>query len=412
MGYLDCLYGHEWELTKSPAGAHQWTPKKNGQEIKMVPDAHNKNVFHPPMMQTTDISLKVDPSYGPITRHFHENPEEFHDAFARAWFKLTHRDMGPRACYLGSDVPKEELIWQDPIDKPKYKLKSKDIEILKSKILKSGISVSELVSTAWASASTFRGSDKRGGANGARIMLEPQKNWKVNNPTKLAKVISALKKIKKQFDGKSKSVSMADLIVLAGGVGIELAAKKAGYKVKVPFSPGRGDARQDQTDIHSFGLLEPQADGFRNYSNGGVSNVSTEEKLVDKAQLMGLTAPEMTVLIGGMRVLDTNFDKSKNGIFTKKPGVLTNDYFKNLLDMNVTWKETDKSEQTFVGSDRKTKKAKWRGTRVDLIFGSNSQLRALAEVYACDDSQDKFIKDFISAWVKVMHADRFDLKLN
>ena len=412
MGYLDCLYGHEWELTKSPAGAHQWTPKKNGQEIKMVPDAHNKNVFHPPMMQTTDISLKVDPSYGPITRHFHENPEEFHDAFARAWFKLTHRDMGPRACYLGSDVPKEELIWQDPIDKPKYKLKSKDIDILKSKILKTGISVSELVSTAWASASTFRGSDKRGGANGARIMLEPQKNWKVNNPAKLAKVISALKKIKKQFDGKSKSVSMADLIVLAGGVGIELAAKKAGYKVKVPFSPGRGDARQDQTDIHSFGLLEPQADGFRNYSNGGESNVSTEEKLVDKAQLMGLTAPEMTVLIGGMRVLDTNFDKSKNGVFTKKPGVLTNDYFKNLLDMNVTWKETDKSEQTFVGSDRKTKKAKWRGTRVDLIFGSNSQLRALAEVYACDDSQDKFIKDFISAWVKVMNADRFDLKLN
>ena len=320
--------------------------------------------------------------------------------------------MGPRACYLGSDVPKEELIWQDPIDKPKYKLKSKDIDILKSKILKSGISVSELASTAWASASTFRGSDKRGGANGARIMLEPQKNWKVNNPAKLAKVISALKKIKKQFDGKSKSVSMADLIVLAGGVGIELAAKKAGYKVKVPFSPGRGDARQDQTDIHSFGLLEPQADGFRNYSNGGVSNVSTEEKLVDKAQLMGLTAPEMTVLIGGMRVLDTNFDKSKNGVFTKKPGVLTNDYFKNLLDMNVTWKETDKSEQTFVGSDRKTKKAKWRGTRVDLIFGSNSQLRALAEVYACDDSQDKFIKDFISAWVKVMNADRFDLKLN
>ena len=277
MGYLDCLYGHEWELTKSPAGAHQWTPKKNGQEIKMVPDAHNKNVFHPPMMQTTDISLKVDPSYGPITRHFHENPEEFHDAFARAWFKLTHRDMGPRACYLGSDVPKEELIWQDPIDKPKYKLKSKDIDILKSKILKSGISVSELVSTAWASASTFRGSDKRGGANGARIMLEPQKNWKVNNPAKLAKVISALKKIKKQFDGKSKSVSMADLIVLAGGVGIELAAKKAGYKVNVPFSPGRGDARQDQTDIHSFGLLEPQADGFRNYSNGGTNRIDRRE---------------------------------------------------------------------------------------------------------------------------------------
>jgi len=412
MGYLDCLYGHEWELTKSPAGAHQWTPKKNGQEIKMVPDAHDKDVLHPPMMQTTDISLKVDPSYGPITRHFHENPNEFHDAFARAWFKLTHRDMGPKACYLGGDVPKEELIWQDPIDKPKYKLKSKDINDLKSKILKSKLSISELVSTAWASASTFRGSDKRGGANGARIMLEPQKNWKVNNPTKLSKVISSLMKIKKNFDSKKKSVSMADLIVLAGSVGVEMAAKKAGHKVSVPFSPGRGDARQDQTDINSFGLLEPQADGFRNYLNGGSSNVSAEEKLIDKAQLMGLTAPEMTALIGGMRVLDTNFDNSKQGVFTKKPGVLTNDYFLNLLDMDTTWKETDKTEQTFVGTDRKTNKVKWKGTRVDLIFGSNSQLRALAEVYACDDSEDKFIKDFISAWVKVMNADRFDLKLN
>ena len=412
MGYLDCLYGHEWELTKSPAGAHQWTPKKNGQEIKMVPDAHDKNVMHPPMMQTTDISLKVDPSYGPITRHFHENPKEFHDAFARAWFKLTHRDMGPRACYLGSDVPKEELIWQDPINKTKYKLKSKDVKDLKSKLLKSKLSISDLVSTAWASASTFRGSDKRGGANGARIMLEPQKNWKVNNPSKLSKVVSVLKKIKKQFDGKTKTVSMADLIVLAGGVGIEMAAKKSGHKVNVPFSPGRGDARQDQTDINSFGLLEPQADGFRNYLNGGKSIVSAEEKLIDKAQLMGLTAPEMTALIGGMRVLDTNFDGSNHGVFTKKPGTLTNDYFTNLLDMNITWKETDKSEQTFIGTDRKTNKVKWKGTRVDLIFGSNSQLRALAEVYACEDSKDKFIKDFISAWVKVMNADRFDLKLN
>ena len=320
--------------------------------------------------------------------------------------------MGPRVCYLGSDVPKEQLIWQDPIDKPKYKLKLKDINDLKSKISKSKIAASDLVSTAWASASTFRGSDKRGGANGARIMLEPQKNWKVNNPSNLSKVISALKKIKKQFDNKKKTVSMADLIVLAGGVGVEMAAKKAGHKVKVPFSPGRGDARQEQTDVNSFGLLEPQADGFRNYLNGGKSIVSAEEKLVDKAQLMGLTAPEMTVLMGGMRVLNTNFDDSLHGVFTKKPGVLTNDYFTNLLDMNTTWKETDKSEQTFVGIDRKTKKTKWKGTRVDLIFGSNSQLRALAEVYACADSQDKFVTDFIAAWVKVMNADRFDLRLN
>ena len=378
----------------------------------MVPDAHEKNVLHPPMMQTTDISLKVDPSYGPITKHFHNNPKEFQDAFARAWFKLTHRDMGPRACYLGSDVPKEELIWQDPIDKPKYKLKSKDINDLKSKITKSKISISDLVFTAWASASTFRGSDKRGGANGARIMLEPQKNWKVNNPTKLSKIISALKKIKNNFDTKKKSVSMADLIVLGGNVGIEIAAKKAGHKIKVPFSPGRGDARQDQTDVHSFGLLEPHSDGFRNYLNGAVSNISAEEKLIDRAQLMGLSAPEMTVLLGGMRVLDTNFDKSKNGVFTKRPGVLSNDYFINLLDMNTKWKETNKSEEEFIGSDRTTKKVKWKATRVDLIFGSNSQLRAYAEVYACDDSQDKFIKDFINAWVKVMNADRFDLKLN
>ena len=412
MGYLDCLYDHEWELTKSPAGAHQWTPKKNGQKIKMVPDAHNKNVFHPPMMQTTDISMKVDPSYGPITKHFHENPKEFHDAFARAWFKLTHRDMGPRACYLGGEVPKEELIWQDPIDKPKYKLKSKDIKDLKNEILKSKISVSDLVSTAWASASTFRGSDKRGGANGARIMLEPQINWKVNNPKKLDKILKKLSDIKNKFDTKKRTVSMADLIVLAGNVGIEIAAKKAGHKVSVPFSPGRGDARQDQTDIHSFNLLEPQADGFRNYLNGDISIVSAEEKLVDKAQLMGLTAPEMTVLIGGMRVLDTNYDNSELGVFTNKFAALTNDYFVNLLDMNTTWKEEDKSEQTFVGKDRKTGKNKWKATRVDLIFGSNSQLRALAEVYAYEDSKSKFVKDFISAWVKVMNSDRFDLKLN
>ena len=378
----------------------------------MVPDAHEKNVLHPPMMQTTDISLKVDPSYGPITKHFHENPKEFHDAFARAWFKLTHRDMGPKACYLGKEVPKEELIWQDPIDKPKYRLKAKDIKDLKFLISKSKISNSNLISTAWASASTFRGSDKRGGANGARIMLEPQKNWKVNNPRKLSQVIKSLEKIKNKFDTKKRRVSMADLIILGGNVGVELAAKKAGHKINVPFSPGRGDARQNQTDIHSFGLLEPQADGFRNYLSGENHNVSAEEKLIDKAQLMGLSAPEMTVLIGGMRVLDTNYDNSKLGVFTNKPGVLTNDYFINLLDMKTTWKEIDKTEQVFAGSDRKTKKVKWEGTRVDLIFGSNSQLRALAEVYACEDSQVKFINDFVSAWAKVMNADRFDLKLN
>ena len=320
--------------------------------------------------------------------------------------------MGPKACYLGNEVPKEELIWQDPIDKPKYKLKLADIKSLKSRISKSKISVSDLVSTAWASASSFRGSDKRGGANGARIMLEPQKSWRVNKPKKLSQIIKSLQKIKNKFDNKKKNVSMADLIVLAGNVGIEIAAKKAGYKIDVPFAPGRGDARQDQTDIHSFGLLEPQADGFRNYLNGGSHKVSAEEKLIDKAQLMGLTAPEMTVLIGGMRVLDTNFDNSKYGVFTNRPGTLTNDYFINLLDMRTTWKEADKSEETFIGTDRKTNKVIWKGTRVDLIFGSNSQLRALAEVYACEDSQAKFIKDFISAWVKVMNADRFDLKLN
>ena len=412
MGYFDCLFNHEWELTKSPAGAHQWTPKQNGQKIKMVPDAHDKNKMHPPMMQTTDLSLRMDPSYGPISKHFYNNPAEFADAFARAWFKLTHRDMGPRACYLGNEVPKEELIWQDPVKKPKYKLKKSDIKTLKSKISKSKLSVSELVSTAWASASTYRGSDKRGGANGARVALEPQISWDVNDPKQINKVIKTLEKIKNKFDNKKKSVSLADLIVLGGNVGIEMAAKKAGVNVDVPFYPGRGDATQEQTDIHSFGLLEPQADGFRNYNKDETSTVSAEEKLIDKAQLMGLTAPEMTVLVGGMRVLDTNFDHSKNGVFTKKPGTLTNDYFVNLLDMNTTWKETDKSEQLFVGKDRKTNKVKWHGTRVDLIFGSNSQLRALAEVYACNDSSKKFVNDFVSAWTKVMNSDRFDLKLN
>ncbi len=411
MGYLDCLYDHEWELTKSPAGAHQWTPKQNGQKIKMVPDAHEKGKKHPPMMQTTDISLKVDPSYGPITRHFHKNPKEFHDAFARAWFKLTHRDMGPRVCYLGPDVPKEKLIWQDPIPKQKYKITKSEVEKLKSKILKSGLKIPELVSAAWASASTFRGSDKRGGANGARLRLEPQKSWKINKVSKTDKVINVLEKIKNNFDSKKKSVSVADLIVLGGCAAIEKAAKKAGHNVKVPFSPGRGDASQEQTDINSFGLLEPKADGFRNYLNRDI-NISAEEMLVDKSQLLRLTTTEMTVLVGGMRVLNTNYDASNLGVFTKKPGSLSNDYFKNLLDMNITWKEVDKKEQEFVGKDRKTNKIKWKGTRVDLIFGSNSQLRAIAEVYACEDGEKKFVNDFAAAWVKVMNSDRFDLKFN
>jgi catalase-peroxidase len=361
------------------------------------------------MMQTTDLSLKMDPKYGPISRSFHENPDEFADAFARAWFKLTHRDMGPRACYLGQDVPKEKLIWQDPIPKANYKLKNKDIETLKSKILKSGLSVSELVTTAWASASTFRGSDKRGGANGARIRLEPQKSWKVNNPKQLSKVIKYLEKIQKGFNSKSKSVSVADLIVLGGSVGIEKAAKAAGEKIKVPFTAGRGDATQDQTDVDSFGLLEPQADGFRNYVKGEYS-LSAEEMLVDRANLMKLTAPEMTVLLGGMRALNTNFDNSNHGIFTKKPGKLTNDFFINLLDMNTTWKEISSKEDLFEGRDRRTSKVKWRGTRADLIFGSNSQLRAFVEVYACEDSKEKFLADFVAAWTKVMNLDRFDLK--
>ena len=416
MGYFDNLFNYDWKLTKSPAGAHQWTPKQNGSAIEMVPDAHDKFKKHPPMMLTTDLSLRMDPEYGEISRNFHENPEEFADAFARAWFKLTHRDMGPRACYLGPEVPKEELIWQDPIPKAKYKLKNRDINNLKLKILKSGLSISQLVSTAWASASTFRGSDKRGGANGARIRLEPQKNWKVNNPSQLSKVLKTLEKIKKSFDAKNKSVSMADLIVLGGCAAIEKAAKKAGHNVKVPFTPGRGDASPDQTDPYSFGLLEPKADGFRNYItkkiNGSSkkSSVSAEETLVDKAQLLKLTAPEMTVLVGGMRVLDTNFDKSKHGIFTKKPETLTNDFFVNLLDMNTTWKEVSEEEELFKGRNRKTNKVKWTGTRFDLIFGSNSQLRALAEVYACEDATPKFLNDFISAWTKVMNLDRFDLK--
>ena len=408
-GYFDNLFGYDWELTKSPAGAHQWQPKKNGHDIKMTPDAHAEGQENLPMMQTTDLSLKMDPDYGPISKNFHENPKELEDAFARAWFKLTHRDMGPRACYLGSDVPKEVLIWQDPIVKSKYKLKNKDIQTLKTKILKSGLSISELVSTAWSSASTFRASDKRGGANGARLTLEPQKNWKVNNPEQLSKVFKALEKIQKGFNAKKKTVSIADLIVLGGNVGIEKAAKSAGKKINMPFIPGRGDATQDQTDVHSFGLLEPQADGFRNYEKGEYP-LSAEELLIDRANLMKLTAPEMTVLLGGMRVLNTNFDNSQNGVFTKTPGKLTNDFFVNLLDMNTTWKEISNKENLFQGSDRKTGKVKWQGTRTDLIIGSNSQLRAFAEVYASEDSKDKFLNDFVSAWTKVMNADRFDLK--
>jgi len=408
-GYFDLLFKHDWELTKSPAGAHQWKPKKNGADINVVPDAHDLSKKHPPMMLTTDLSLRMDPKYGPISKNFHENPNEFADAFARAWFKLTHRDMGPRACYLGKDVPKEELIWQDPVPKVKYKLKEKDITTLKAKILKSGLSISQLVSTAWASASTFRGSDKRGGANGARIRLAPQKDWEINNPSELSKVLRTLEKIQKGFNTKSKTVSLADLIVLGGCAGIEKAAKNAGQDVKVPFSPGRTDASQDQTDIHSFGLLEPKADGFRNYLKTKYT-ISAEEMLIDRAQLMKLTAPEMTVLVGGMRVLSTNFDKSKHGVFTKKPETLTNDFFVNLLNMSTTWKEVSKEEDLFEGRDRKTNKVKWTGTRVDLIFGSNSQLRAIVEVYACEDSKPKFLADFISAWTKVMNLDRFDLK--
>ena len=408
MGYFDNLFGHEWELTKSPAGAYQWKPKKNGQAIAMTPDAHIKGKKNMPMMQTTDLSMRMDPGFNRISRHFHANPQEFADAFARAWFKLTHRDMGPKVNYLGPEVPREELIWQDPIPRSKYKLKNSEIGSLKNKIASSGLSVSQLVSVAWASASTFRGSDKRGGANGARIRLAPMKNWEVNNPSTLSKVLKVYEKIQKSFNNKSKSVSIADLIVLGGTVGVEKAAKAAGVKVTVPFKPGRGDATQEQTDIHSFGLLQPVADGFRNYAKGDNSTIA-EELLVDKAQLLKLTAAEMTVLVGGMRVLGTNFDNSKHGVLTKTPGKLTNDFFVNLLDLNTKWKEVSKKEDIFQGKDRKINKVKWTGTRADLIFGSNSQLRALAEVYATDDSKDKFVNDFVSAWTKVMNADRFDI---
>lgn len=406
--FFENLFGYEWELTKSPAGAHQWKPK-GGAGAGTVPDAFDNSKKQEPRMLTTDLSLRFDPAYEKISRRFYENPDEFADAFARAWFKLTHRDMGPRARYLGPEVPKEDLIWQDPIPAVTHKvIDDKDIAALKAKILTTGLTVSELVSTAWASASTFRGSDKRGGANGARIRLAPQKDWKVNNPTQLAKVLKALEGIQKEFNTGDKQVSMADLIVLGGCAAVEKAAKDGGYNVTVPFTPGRGDATQEQTDVESFEPLEPIADGFRNYLKTKYT-VSAEELLVDKAQLLTLTPPEMTVLVGGMRVLDTNFDKSKHGVFTSKPGTLTNDFFVNLLDMATTWKATQGDDQ-FEGTDRKTGSKKWTATRVDLVFGSNSELRALAEVYGSGDAKEKFVKDFVAAWDKVMNLDRFDVK--
>jgi len=411
MGYLNMLFKYEWELVKSPAGANQWLAKDVAKE-DMVVDAHDPAKKRRPMMTTADLSLRFDPIYEPIARRYLKNPKEFADAFARAWFKLTHRDMGPRSRYLGPEVPKEVLIWQDPIPAVNHKLINKrDAASLKSKILASGLSVSDLVSTAWASASTFRGSDMRGGANGARIRLAPQKDWEVNEPARQAKVLKTLERIQKAFNKEQtgdKKVSLADLIVLGGCAGVEQAAKNAGYKIAVPFAPGRMDASQKQTDAASFTVLEPKADGFRNYQKAKYS-VSAEELLVDRAQLLTLTAPEMTVLLGGLRVLNANFGQSPHGVFTKRPGALTNDFFVNLLDMGTTWKAASKGGEVYEGRDRKTGKLKWTGTRVDLIFGSNSQLRALAEVYACKDSREKFLHDFVAVWNKVMNLDRFDL---
>ncbi|SKA16740.1 catalase-peroxidase [Enhydrobacter aerosaccus] len=405
------LFGYEWELTKSPAGAHQWTPKHGG-GAGSVPDAHDPSKRHAPSMLTTDLALRIDPVYEKISRRFYENPDQFADAFARAWFKLTHRDMGPIVRYLGPLVPKEELPWQDPIPAVNHPLIDEaDIATLKAKVLASGLSVSQFVSTAWASASTFRGSDKRGGANGARIRLAPQKDWEVNQPAQLAAVLQKLEAIQKEFNASQadgKKVSLADLIVLAGGAAIEKAAKAAGHQVTVPFTPGRMDASQEQTDVHSFAPLEPIADGFRNYQRGK-QRVSPEELLVDRAQLLTLTAPEMTVLVGGLRVLGANIGKSEHGVFTARPETLTNDFFVNLLDMGTEWRPSAGSDGVYEGTDRKTKQVKWIATRVDLIFGSHSQLRALAEVYACTDSSEKFVKDFVAAWTKVMDLDRFDL---
>ncbi len=411
MGYLKVLFKYEWELVKSPAGANQWLAKDVAAE-DMVVDAHDPSKKHRPMMTTADFSLRFDPIYEPIARRYLQNPKELADAFARAWFKLTHRDMGPRSRYLGPEVPAEELIWQDPVPAVDHKLiEAPDIAALKGKILASGLSISQLVSTAWASASTFRGSDKRGGANGARLRLAPQKDWEVNQPAQLAKVLKALEGIQKEFNAAQsggKKVSLADLIVLGGCAAVEQAAKKAGYDVTVPFTPGRTDASPEQTDVVSFAVLEPAADGFRNYLKTKYA-VSAEALLVDRAQLLTLTAPEMTVLLGGLRVLNANFGQSRHGVFTKRPETLTNDFFVNLLDMRTTWKATSADENVFEGRDRATGELKWTGTRVDLIFGSNSQLRAVAEVYGCADSQEKFLHDFVAAWNKVMNLDRFDL---
>jgi len=409
--YLDTLFKYDWNLVKSPAGAYQWVPTDPA-AADLVPDAHDPSKRHAPMMTTADLALKMDPIYRPIAKHFQENPEELADAFARAWFKLTHRDMGPRSRYLGPEVPAEELIWQDPVPAVDHKLIDKgDIADLKGRILDSGLSISQLVSTAWASASTFRGSDKRGGANGARIRLAPQKDWEINQPAQLQTVLQALEKIQNAFNiaqsGKKK-VSLADLIVLAGCAGIEQAAMNAGFDLSVPFTPGRTDVLQEQTDVVSFSVLEPKADGFRNYSKAKYA-VSAEEMLVDRAQLLGLTAPEMTVLVGGMRVLNANDNKSQYGVFTKNPESLTNDFFVNLLDMDTKWKATSEDSDTFEGRDYKTGELRWTATRVDLIFGSNSELRAIAEVYASDDAKQKFVQDFVTAWNKVMSADRFDL---
>jgi catalase-peroxidase len=407
--FFENLFKFEWELSKSPAGAHQWVAKNTGE---VMPDAHDASKKHVPTMLTTDLSLRFDPVYEKISRRFYEHPLEFADAFARAWFKLTHRDMGPLARYLGPEVPAEELIWQDPVPAVDHVLiDGNDIEELKTKALNSGLSVSQMVSTAWASASTFRGSDKRGGANGARIRLAPQKNWAVNNPAQLTKVLATLESIQKEFNSaqtNGKKVSLADLIILAGCVGVEKAAKDAGSVVTVPFTPGRMDATQEQTDVESFEVLEPVADGFRNYLKAKYA-ISTEELLIDKAQLLTLTTPEMTVLVGGMRVLNTNFDNSKNGVFTKRPEALTNDFFVNLLDMSTAWMPASEDKETFIGRDRKSGAVKWTGTRADLIFGSNSELRALAEVYGSTDAREKFVMDFVAAWNKVMNLDRFDL---
>tara|TARA_R110000796_G_scaffold9059_3_gene31163 strand:+ start:153 stop:2360 length:2208 start_codon:yes stop_codon:yes gene_type:complete len=410
MGYFDMLFGYEWELVKSPAGAHQWLAKNPAPE-DMIPDAHDPKKKHRPMMTTADLSLRFDPIYEPISRRFHKNPEAFADAFARAWFKLTHRDLGPRERYLGPEVPKEELIWQDPVPAADHApINGKDIKTLKKKILASGLTAADLVSTAWASASTFRGSDMRGGANGARIALLPQKKWEVNQPARLVRTLTALRKIQAAFNKSSgkRKVSLADLIVLGGCAAIEAAAKKAGHKIEVPFAPGRTDATQKQTDAEAFAPLEPLADGFRNYVKAGLK-VSPEEMLVDKAQLLGLTAPEMTALIGGLRVLGANHGQSKHGVFTGRPGVLSNDFFVNLVDMGTEWKPVAKSKDVFEGRDRVTGKVKWTATRVDLVFGSNSQLRALAEVYAQNDAEKKFLRKFVDAWSKVMNADRFDI---